>query len=112
MAEDDADFRSLLNKENGDGHDSLPPPSSSSLVPPSSHVSQDSMDGGDCKAVEEVSCAGPDDGSLVGGGRWDKSLGVLCQKFIMLFLVTPVRIYFYFSILFVASLMTAFILCG
>ena len=24
------------------------------------------------------------------GGRWDKSLGVLCQKFVMLFLVTPV----------------------
>ena len=24
------------------------------------------------------------------GGRWDKSLGVLCQKFVMLFLITPV----------------------
>ena len=24
------------------------------------------------------------------GGRWDKSLGVLCQKFIMLFLIAPV----------------------
>ena len=29
-------------------------------------------------------------GSNTNGGRWDKSLGVLCQKFVMLFLVTPV----------------------
>ena len=29
-------------------------------------------------------------GSNGNGGRWDKSLGVLCQKFVMLFLVTPV----------------------
>ena len=26
------------------------------------------------------------------GGRWDKSLGVLCQKFVMLFLITPVSL--------------------
>ena len=29
-------------------------------------------------------------GGNTNGGRWDKSLGVLCQKFVMLFLVTPV----------------------
>ena len=31
----------------------------------------------------------PSDGQTK-GGRWDKSLGILCQKFIMLFLVAPV----------------------
>lgn len=26
------------------------------------------------------------------GGRWDKSLGVLCQKFVMIFLISPVSV--------------------
>ena len=34
----------------------------------------------------------PSDGQTK-GGRWDKSLGILCQKFIMLFLVAPVSGY-------------------
>ena len=29
---------------------------------------------------------------VVRGGRWDKSLGVLCQKFVMLFLIAPVSL--------------------
>ena len=79
MAEDDADFRSLLHKENGTDltkEPPLPAPSGSAAPP-----------GG-----EEPGFCVAEDGSVggVGGGRWDKSLGVLCQKFIMLFLVTPV----------------------
>ena len=27
--------------------------------------------------------------------RYDKSLGVLCQKFVMLFLVSPVRLFYF-----------------
>ncbi len=36
------------------------------------------------EGVESVMC---EDGPV---SRWDKSLGVLCQKFVMLFLITPV----------------------
>lgn len=32
----------------------------------------------------------PPDTHTSRGGRWDKSLGILCQKFLMLFLVAPV----------------------
>lgn len=80
MAEDDADFRSLLHKENGTDLTKEPPLPAPSGGPAASA-------GG-----EEPGFCVAEDGSLggVGGGRWDKSLGVLCQKFIMLFLVTPV----------------------
>lgn len=85
MAEDDVDFRQLLCKENSMelGKENLPPQASGELETA-------------CKAEEPESyCVGAEEGGVVvgggaGGGRWDKSLGVLCQKFIMLFLVTPV----------------------
>ena len=116
MAEDDLDFRHLLYRENSveDQHNSKenqPPPSSSSsssssTTPPTATptstgdlavleaackledpVCYPGVGGG---AAEEVSCILPGAVGPTGGGRWDKSLGVLCQKFIMLFLVTPV----------------------
>lgn len=87
MAEDDTDFRSLLRKENNGmdpSKENHPPPASSPAAVPT-------LEGGACKMEESNFCLGAEDGcSVAGGGRWDKSLGVLCQKFIMLFLVTPV----------------------
>lgn len=96
MAEDDVDFRSLLHKENGlDASCKENHPSVVQVGVPGVGV--------ECKPGEPAAfSAGPvpgmEDGCSVGGGggasgggRWDKSLGVLCQKFIMLFLVTPVR---------------------
>lgn len=118
MAEDDVDFRAILNKENGVCASKEPPqvlhplPSSvsdslsSSLSPSELSPSQPSAfveiptngnatSGEDMEASskqhEEPFClAGDENNGLVSGGRWDKSLGVLCQKFVMLFLVTPV----------------------
>lgn len=93
MAEDDVDFRSLLHKENSNGHYLT----KENQAPP--NVAAAPGEGAEpmCKQEEESFC--PEEGSSAGGGvagggggggRWDKSLGVLCQKFIMLFLVTPV----------------------
>jgi len=125
MAEDDIDFRAILNKENSgastcsqkDSHPSHPLPSSLSetlssvLSPPDFSSSQpaslatttsgslsveeaESSNGSSAapgKCQEEVFALGGEEvGGVVSGGRWDKSLGVLCQKFVMLFLVTPV----------------------
>jgi hypothetical protein len=94
------DFRSLLHKESGNGH-----PAKENQAPPitTPTVAAAPVEGVGivCKQEEDTFCPGlsaGDEGSTVGagagagggGGRWDKSLGVLCQKFIMLFLVTPV----------------------
>ena len=125
MAEDDVDFRAILNKENGctstsnrsDSQQNHPLPSSisetfSSVTSPSElspsqpaalvaassgslHVEEAESGNGSSAALgksqdEVFSLGGEELGGMVSGGRWDKSLGVLCQKFVMLFLVTPV----------------------
>lgn len=94
MAEDDLDFRQLLFKENP-GKENVPP--SPSLAPAAVATGGLASLDPPCKLEIDGAalCGGPEDGGLAGGqgsagGRWDKSLGVLCQKFIMLFLVTPV----------------------
>ena len=82
MARDDLEFRHLYDfkstKENKLSPSIAPAPvkqlANEGIVPVS--------------VVEGVSY---EEGAQCGGGsRWDKSLGVLCQKFVMLFLVTPV----------------------
>ena len=92
------DFRSLLNKENG--HDvakeNQAPPPPATAIPPGGV----GLGGVDRLEDSAAYCGGSGSAESAvvtasGGGRWDKSLGVLCQKFIMLFLITPVR----FSIL-------------
>ena len=86
MAEDDIDFRGLLDKENS--QETHPPPS---LQAPASLST--GPEGGvetGLKMEDTAFSNGAEDGGSLSGGRWDKSLGVLCQKFIMLFLVTPV----------------------
>ena len=92
------DFRNLLHKENSNGHQ----PAKENQPPPLAMPTATTAAPGErvepvCKQEEEPFCPSlGDEGSSTGGGagggggRWDKSLGVLCQKFIMLFLVTPV----------------------
>ena len=97
MAEDDVDFRSLLHKENG--LDTTR--GKENLVPPGPGKMGVSVGGGAAEGGVGLQDSAPLLGSggggaesaviVAGGGRWDKSLGVLCQKFIMLFLITPVR---------------------
>ena len=74
MAQDDPEYRALLDKEN--------------TVP----ATPQSGGGAPVKAEDYTDDRLVDEGVTVGfgNGRWDKSLGVLCQKFVMLFLVTPV----------------------
>ena len=118
MAEDDVDFRAILNKENGglsnkelqtlrplpySVSDSSLSPSELSPSQPSAYVEIPvcgAAPGGEdlessSKQDEAFSLAGDENSALVSGGRWDKSLGVLCQKFVMLFLVTPVSLLFF-----------------
>lgn len=115
MAEDDVDFHVILNKENGGvsskealslrplrpAVDQPTPSISPSELSPSSQLSASTdVPSSSVVPVEEPEpvrmqddsfCLGGEEGNgLVSGGRWDKSLGVLCQKFIMLFLITPV----------------------
>lgn len=130
MAEDDVDFRAILNKENvaelgkettptSHTPTSHPLPSvsdslASSLSPTELSPSQPSAFveipvvpcGSGVEEAESKGCVnaaasksqeelfgmnGTEEvGGVLSGGRWDKSLGVLCQKFVMLFLVTPV----------------------
>lgn len=75
MAQDDPEFRALLDKEN-----------TTSIAP--THRNQ----GGGMKTDDYTDERMGDEVMVMGScnGRWDKSLGVLCQKFVMLFLVTPV----------------------
>lgn len=89
MAEDDVDFQNLLQKENSWEYSPSPVPPGS----PEPSTNEGAEGGGSYKpedlgGEETVTTATNSGGG--GGGRWDKSLGVLCQKFIMLFLVTPV----------------------
>lgn len=84
MAEDDADFRNLLNKENG--LDSSQAAKDNPTPPPTTTRSEVQLEA----SYKMEDPPGAEESSSAGGGRWDKSLGVLCQKFIMLFLVTPV----------------------
>ncbi len=125
MAEDDVDFRAILNKENvaesskeatptshtlpsvSDSLASSLSPSELSPSQPSTFVeipvvpcvnSVEETESKGCvntaasKSQEELfGMSGAEEmGGVLSGGRWDKSLGVLCQKFVMLFLVTPV----------------------
>ena len=71
MAHDDTEFRQLYDTESS--KENTPVDS------PCVGVSDVSVESGWCE-----------DGGA--GSRWDKSLGVLCQKFVMLFLVTPVSV--------------------
>ena len=115
MAEDDVDFRVILSKDNGwalgkeTQARSLPPaadqptpslsPSELSPSQPSTSLRSSSSSLPPVEELDHVSYKMQDDTNsqggeeafgVVSGGRWDKSLGVLCQKFIMLFLITPV----------------------
>ena len=93
MAEDDIDFRVLIKKENGfdvSKENQAPPPA----VAGGEGLVRGVVNNG-CQLEESTASyyGGSAAESAVvaaGGGRWDKSLGVLCQKFIMLFLITPV----------------------
>lgn len=76
MAKDDHEFRYLYDFESAK-ENTFTNPSVGCTAPPVS----DSFTG-----VEVVGC----EESIQCGSRWDKSLGVLCQKFVMLFLITPV----------------------
>ncbi len=105
MAMDDAEFKSLFatpDKENVTasgkaeaGKERQRKPLAASSVANQSSVQRDpssstgGVDGRDDTSREE---GDPEGGKGGGGGRWDKSLGVLCQKFIMVFLVSPVSL--------------------
>ncbi len=94
MAEDDVDFRSLLHKENGlDVPKENHAPPTPTAIPPGVGVGGVAVVDNGCRLEDSAFCGGSAESAGVanaGGGRWDKSLGVLCQKFIMLFLITPV----------------------
>lgn len=82
MAQDDPEFRSLMAKEN-----------TSAFTPTmTSSSSGESMKTPQDEDADDKQHTPGDETVMMGGsnGRWDKSLGVLCQKFVMLFLVTPV----------------------
>lgn len=115
MALDDAEFKSLFepvgvctDKENirstgkgkQGGEGPRKPLATSTATNQSSsggsrdpgHTSSAPLSSGTDSTEDASLVAGDAEGGKGGGGRWDKSLGVLCQRFIMLFLISPVSL--------------------